>query len=129
MKEISLIFFCGAGLSSIFINEKGGIYPCHLFEEDDKFYMGNIFDVDEVEINNSYIKSIGKLQKYSKDKIKNCNECIAKFWCSICIGADKEVKSCNDFKRCDEKILLTKKTLDKFSQLINSGELVNFQVK
>lgn len=113
--------FCGAGINSIFINEKGDIYPCQLFDEKKDFYMGNIF---EGKFNSSGLIQ-EKLNGINKNRLKKCEDCICKFWCSICIGNETELKEIERDRMtydCKLKKKTTELVLNKISELINTNQ-------
>jgi len=67
---------CSAG-HSIFVDTDGGIYPCHMFCNDDEFLLGNIkeksIDVDNINRNLN-------IKRYDGEQ---CRTCIAQNVCSV----------------------------------------------
>lgn len=68
---------CGMGLSEIYINEKGDVYPCRM-TYDKEYYLGNLLDED--------IQSIlSRVQHITKnlhvDKLEGCSECEFRYLC------------------------------------------------
>ncbi len=68
---------CGMGMSEIYINEKGDVYPCRMTYED-QYYLGNLLEEDFEII-------LGRVKKITKelhvDKLEGCNECDFKYLC------------------------------------------------
>lgn len=121
--------FCGAGLYSIFIDEIGDVYPCHIFDGDKDFYMGNVINDKDFFNGNDYIDVSQKLLSVSKKKIKQCSNCIARFWCFSCIGNHKlkeNFETCISKQDCEQNQLTTRLTLNKISDLIINKEIEDF---
>ena len=119
--------FCGAGVDSIFINEKGDIYPCQLFDENASFFMGNIMIQDFNEkYKNNYQVTIAKLKQANKSNSEKCKDCICSFWCSFCIGTDSDdlmQDTSIPLEKCAYNEELTIATLNYFSELIQANKL------
>lgn len=68
---------CGMGMSEIYINEKGDVYPCRMTYED-QYYLGNLLEEDFETI-------LGRVKKITKelhvDKLEGCNGCDFKYLC------------------------------------------------
>lgn len=72
---------CNAGMSQIFIDNKGGIYPCPLMA-DKEYFIGNVLDlsVDEIIVNSNLVS-----QKVNKNIENNgCKNCEFYVFCSPC---------------------------------------------
>lgn len=121
-------YFCGAGLNSIFINEKGDIYPCQLFDENKEYYMGNVFNSNL----KNYENTNYKLNSINRNKLKKCEQCICSFWCTACIGNKREFKNVECQVQngdCLKKQRITELTLNRFSLIIQEGKLEKFKTK
>ncbi|MGN0536905.1 MAG: thioether cross-link-forming SCIFF peptide maturase [Acutalibacteraceae bacterium] len=67
---------CGCGNEYVCITPSGDIYPCHQFDGNDDFLMGNIMDGT---FDSAMKERFAKANVYSKS---NCKDCWAKFYCS-----------------------------------------------
>lgn len=67
---------CGAGCEYVAVNPSGYIYPCHQFDGNDKFIIGNVLD-------DTFDFDIPR--KFAACNVttkKECNDCWAKYYCS-----------------------------------------------
>lgn len=110
-------YFCGAGSEQITIDSNGDIYICPMFIDKNnsnktKFNIkrDNVINLKE------YIK------KYKKSDIKKCEKCIAKFNCSMCIAADKDLTEDD----CRERKKNTEKSIEYLMDLILNDQYNNF---
>lgn len=110
-------YFCGAGSEQITIDSNGDIYICPMFIDKNnsnktKFNIqrDNIINLKE------YIK------KYKKSGIKKCEKCIAKFNCSMCIAADKDLTEDD----CRERKKNTEESIEYLMDLILNDQYNNF---
>ena len=68
---------CGMGVSEIYINEKGDIYPCRMTYEN-QYYLGNLLreELDNI---------LGKVNRITKelhvDKLDGCSKCDFRYLC------------------------------------------------
>ncbi len=71
---------CEAGVTRIYIDRNGDVYPCPLFKGIERFNSGNIYHKDINEIWNS--KKINEIRNIDLDEM-GCEECphICKTWC------------------------------------------------
>ncbi len=67
---------CGCGNEYVCITPNGDIYPCHQFDGNDDFLMGNIMDGT---FDSALKERFARANVYSKS---NCKDCWAKFYCS-----------------------------------------------
>ena len=125
--------FCSAGINSLTIDDNGDVWPCHRYISNEKYNMGNIFQSSELdEINTKFSTIKEELLSIRKDKINECNQCIAQFWCEKCIGSylgkNKPIRF--EKKSCDKRKLYTKLILDNLSSYVKNGKfnLLNKQI-
>lgn len=111
--------FCNAGMMSILFDFKGNIWPCQAYLNNEKYLYGNIYDTEFKQIVNKNI--IDNNKNYEK----NCNKCIARYWCNKCF-LDKEN---NINERCEFNRLVTHLVVEKISNLICLGEFEKFNDK
>lgn len=67
---------CGAGVEYVAVAPNGNIYPCHQFDGDDDFLMGNVTD-------GTYDSAVRR--RFAECSIatkKKCSDCWAKYFCS-----------------------------------------------
>ncbi|MCL2821687.1 MAG: thioether cross-link-forming SCIFF peptide maturase [Firmicutes bacterium] len=74
---------CGVGGEYLCISPRGSIYPCHRFDNDKKYLMGNVLH----QANDQKIESIKSsiVSYFSSSNLltkKHCQDCFAKFLCS-----------------------------------------------
>lgn len=124
-------YFCYAGLNQVSIGIDGKLWPCQLFVNDKNYEMGNIIESNF----DNYISVIKKIECLKKSNIKICNACLARFWCSKCLGISSIMKTdiiediCLDMDRCLYNQEITRRTLDKISEYVSNDMLVEFQEK
>lgn len=72
---------CSAGVTNIFIDVDGNIYPCNLFKDYMTYCAGNIFHEDLLQI---WRKSaaFNELRNLSKKDLKDCEKCKASKSCN-----------------------------------------------
>lgn len=67
---------CGSGGEYLAVSPWGDLYPCHQFDGNRDFVMGNVFDgITRPDIQ----KEFKKVNVYSKEE---CSKCFARFYCS-----------------------------------------------
>ena len=68
---------CGMGISEIFINERGNVYPCRMTYSDE-YYLGNMLTSDMAAIQ----KNVERITKdLSVDSLESCKGCDYKYLC------------------------------------------------
>ncbi len=76
-------YVCNVGFDGITIASDGEIYPCHMFEGEKEFRLGNIFEPDFSLTPN--LEAILRLREYTKNERKQCYSCWARNFCSRCV--------------------------------------------
>jgi radical SAM protein with 4Fe4S-binding SPASM domain len=68
---------CGMGMSEIYINEKGDVYPCRMTYED-QYYLGNLLQ-EEL---NTILGRVNKItEELHVDRLEGCCECDFRYLC------------------------------------------------
>lgn len=78
--------FCSAINNYMLIDVHGNIWPCQFFINNNDFYLGNIKQKYDNKGSASFQSVINKFHFSSKNKVKKCKTCIAKFSCVVCLG-------------------------------------------
>lgn len=123
--------FCEAGKDVISIDHKGDIWPCQLFINNHDYHMGSI---DDHEKSKYVLNSLNNL-KFSK--FDECFSCIARCFCTICIGKENLCKKNNSSyinmdslkQDCNYKKSIVEDILDYLSSLMQTNEFRNFNTK
>lgn len=104
------IFACQGALSEFQIDQKGDVYPCPMFM-DEEFRLFNILDItDPVEFISSrkYVSSEGyfNFSKYLPENVPKCSNCTKQLMCFSCAAEIRKVllsgtleKKCSEY--CD----------------------------
>ncbi len=100
---------CKAGMTNLFIDYKGNVFPCMLLNKE-MFYMGNVNEIDsfdELHTQSNIIDICLKL------KAQKCTECLFNLLCWNCPAkllelSDKDIK-----KRCDQLYPYFKEILER----------------
>lgn len=69
---------CGAGSSTISISSNGNVYPCHLFNGNDEFLMGNALNGSIHDILKSKNNAFSCM---SVNDLEQCKDCDVKYFC------------------------------------------------
>lgn len=68
---------CGMGMSEIYINSKGDVYPCRMTYEPD-YYLGNLISE---ELNDILENMVPLMNKIHVDNLEGCKECDYRYLC------------------------------------------------
>lgn len=123
-------YFCGAGNDQISIDTNGDIWPCQLFNNKDRYKMGNIYE-SQKNIENSIEKARGKINVINREIHEDCSNCIASFWCKRCVG-ETLIRGGNLFVEksyCKDLRILTEKILNKMIFLLKNNKYEEFAEK
>lgn len=110
-------YLCPAGTNFLTIDVNGNVFPCQLFINNNEYFMGNVEDKFFYK-DTSYKAVVEKLVTLSKDFKGDCNNCLARFFCSTCI-AGNEKESIN----CINKVKYARLFLEKFADIITEGNM------
>jgi uncharacterized protein len=125
-----MYYFCRAGIDFISVNVDGDIYPCHLYINKNDYNMGNIFSENDLTYEQKYSYVRNNLTKINKFNIGKCSKCIAKFWCTQCLGSEitgegrLKIKL-NEYE-CNLRERKTILVLEKIAELQEKGILDDF---
>lgn len=116
---------CHAGLESMTIEVSGNMWPCQLYINNSNYYMGNIIssgdNLDNCKEFNMVRNVLGEM---CKSKTPRCNNCIAKYWCSVCIGSSVLAnEDINNERWCIRRKNLTALCLDELSFYVQNNSL------
>ncbi len=94
---------CGAGHKILHINYDGKIYPCSLLIDKTKYLLGDIREVDDINLLNQYggvgIKNIKKIQP---EMYLKCKECCVNIFCWNCLEQIDRIGDTAEFEaRCE----------------------------
>jgi radical SAM protein with 4Fe4S-binding SPASM domain len=79
--------FCPAENATLAVAADGWLYPCFMFNGDDRFKICRFMEDGKVLENRSkQVKEI--MKKYDKSQSEDCCSCWANSLCSGCIGGD-----------------------------------------
>ena len=105
---------CGMGISEIFINEIGNVYPCRMTYTDE-YYLGNALKEDMEIILSKVTRITGNMHV---DKIEGCKECSYRYVCGggcrmyHCAFSgsiyENNIDVCEAIKRQSRTLILTK---------------------
>lgn len=127
LSQTRCLYFCNAGVTQVTIDCNGGIWPCPLFTNKEEYNIGNIFD--STNSINLGLKSINnKLKILNKENHRDCNNCIASFWCRRCVA--KSLIRGNGIliikRDCNKYVKLTEDILTKLTEIIMEGRSNEF---
>ncbi|MCL2400109.1 MAG: radical SAM protein [Defluviitaleaceae bacterium] len=76
--SIQCKWLCGAGRTTVSISSNGGVYPCHMFNGNDDFLMGNALDHEISSLLKSDKNTFGHM---TVDDLRGCEGCNVKYLC------------------------------------------------
>ena len=102
VKDLVKRYYCGTGLSTLFLDSNGDIYPC-ANTMCSRFLLGNIKMDNVIDIWNS--KTLNEIRKINVNNFENCRDCDLKYICTgYCRGLTYQVTNNlnSEFIWCDE---------------------------
>ncbi|MBN1989522.1 MAG: radical SAM protein [Bacteroidales bacterium] len=113
---------CGAGSSVLSFDVDGSIYPCDDFISDDRFCLGNIYEIFDIKKHLVSHPVVKALQNQSLDNIKECKECLWKRICSYNCASESFFAN-NSFEQPSIMCLYVKRMVPEIIDMIQRGEI------
>lgn len=115
---------CKPGITNVFINVNGDLFPCEKVSEAVKeMNIGNIFDGYDIESIHNLI-NIGNVTE------KNCKECWCFAHCTICVDTANNgrtisqqsiLSNCNNIRKSSEEMLKTIVAVNEGKEIVREG--------
>lgn len=89
---------CGAGITQIFINYNGMVYPCPLLQEE-QYKICHMDEMDDNFINKILKQSLAVYENMNNIKTINdekCKDCGFRLFCTTCLGERNKMLKSND---------------------------------